>query len=506
MLKHFSHFSRAILQNRDVLAHTPWSNLLSNDFWGTPLSHNGSHKSFRPLCTATFKLNHLLAGFQPFSFHLFNVLLHALATCLFVVLADVILPTQASVVISGILFATHPVHVEAVAGLVGRADLLAAIFFILSILSFKKHSAIRDGKAESVPIQGKTEEDLTTKVHQYDDNGNLLCLKKQQQEMFIKQNRVKHNSCVKEFSNECKNENFNLGLSIFFAACAMFSKEQGITALGVCIVMDAAKSLKHKEKFSLKSPKLRSLVSLVLAAAFLLLIRARAMGYSSPAFAKADNPASASDSLLTRTLTFLYLPVFNFRLLLCPSRLSFDWSMRSIELVTSFQDFRNVETLLFYSTLTTICFTTLKNILRKSKKKAARNNRVKCESEMLVTCLSIIVLSFLPASNFLFYVGFVVAERVLYIPSIGFCLVSGWAIARVLEALHRRRHILLHKTSTALTVVLLMSLGLRTIRRNHDWKNEENLYSSGVEINPPKGKKDIIFGLRPTAKNATYCF
>ena len=51
-----------------------------------------------------------------------------------------------------------------------------------------------------------------------------------------------------------------------------------------------------------------------------------------------------------------------------------------------------------------------------------------------------------------------------------------------------------------------MSLGLRTIRRNHDWKNEENLYSSGVEINPPKGKKDIIFGLRPTAKNATYGF
>jgi hypothetical protein len=37
------------------------------------------------------------------------------------------------------------------------------------------------------------------------------------------------------------------------------------------------------------------------------------MGYSSPVFAKADNPAAASGSILTRTLTFLYLPVFNFQ-------------------------------------------------------------------------------------------------------------------------------------------------------------------------------------------------
>lgn len=32
------------------------------------------------------------------------------------------------------------------------------------------------------------------------------------------------------------------------------------------------------------------------------------------------------------------------------------------------------------------------------------------------------VIPFLPASNLFFTVGFVVAERVLYIPSIGFCL------------------------------------------------------------------------------------
>jgi len=49
--------TRAILQNDDLLATSPLTNLLTNDFWGTPLSHTGSHKSYRPLCSLTFKLN-----------------------------------------------------------------------------------------------------------------------------------------------------------------------------------------------------------------------------------------------------------------------------------------------------------------------------------------------------------------------------------------------------------------------------------------------------------------
>ena len=42
--------------------------------------------------------------------------------------------------------------------------------------------------------------------------------------------------------------------------------------------------------------------------------------------------------LFFRTLTFLYLPVHNFWLLLCPNALSYDWQMGSIPLVHSFQD------------------------------------------------------------------------------------------------------------------------------------------------------------------------
>jgi hypothetical protein len=40
--------------------------------------------------------------------------------------------------------------------------------------------------------------------------------------------------------------------------------------------------------------------------------------------------------------------------------------------------------------------------------------------------LAFMVLPFLPASNLFFPVGFVVAERVLYIPSMGFCMLIGY--------------------------------------------------------------------------------
>ena len=45
--------------------------------------------------------------------------------------------------------------------------------------------------------------------------------------------------------------------------------------------------------------------------------------------------------------------------------------------------------------------------------------------------LSLLVLPFLPASNLLFPVGFVIAERVLYLPSLGLCLLVAIGFERL---------------------------------------------------------------------------
>lgn len=46
--------AEAIVNNDDIQK-TPIWEIFKNDFWGTKLSHKGSHKSYRPLTILTFR-------------------------------------------------------------------------------------------------------------------------------------------------------------------------------------------------------------------------------------------------------------------------------------------------------------------------------------------------------------------------------------------------------------------------------------------------------------------
>lgn len=135
--------SRAIKTNQDLLPETPWTNILFDDFWGTLLTHSGSHKSFRPLCTLSFRLNYAVHGLRPWGYHLLNVALHVLVTALFTAFTRPLLGRGPWSLLAGLLFASHPIHTEAVAGVVGRADVGAAAFFLLSLFCYVRHCRLR---------------------------------------------------------------------------------------------------------------------------------------------------------------------------------------------------------------------------------------------------------------------------------------------------------------------------------------------------------------------------
>lgn len=122
------------------------------------------------------------------------------------------------------------------------------------------------------------------------------------------------------------------------------------------------------------------------------------------------------------------------------------------------------------------------------------------------TLLGVSLLAFplLPASNLFFYVGFVIAERVLYLPSVGYCLL----VAQGLDVLvgrvaagssgvqrgggrSREAHSpasLAARPLVLAVVILLILFAARTLQRNRDWSDEEALYRAGIPVNPPKGK------------------
>ena len=89
---------------------------------------------YRPLTVLSYAANHLVSGLEPWSYHLVNVALHASASVLvFRVGRAWGLPLMAAGG-AGLLFAVHPIHVEVVAAVFGRKDLLAAVFTMAMVL------------------------------------------------------------------------------------------------------------------------------------------------------------------------------------------------------------------------------------------------------------------------------------------------------------------------------------------------------------------------------------
>ncbi len=94
---------------------------------------------YRPVTILSYALDASVGGLEPKTFHRTNVLLHA-GTCVLVLLLLLRLHASLPVAVCGaMLFALHPVHTEAVAWVVGRAEVLAAFFSLASLLLYLRY-------------------------------------------------------------------------------------------------------------------------------------------------------------------------------------------------------------------------------------------------------------------------------------------------------------------------------------------------------------------------------
>ncbi|MGH7520650.1 MAG: hypothetical protein ACREMI_05185 [Gemmatimonadales bacterium] len=92
---------------------------------------------YRPLIILTYAIDWTLSGGRPGWFHFVNALWHGLATLLLALVFARWLPSLAAGC-AALVFAWHPVHVEAVASLVGRAELLAACGILGAVLAARR--------------------------------------------------------------------------------------------------------------------------------------------------------------------------------------------------------------------------------------------------------------------------------------------------------------------------------------------------------------------------------
>lgn len=104
-----------------AFAHSYWPEAAGGEF-------------YRPLPIASYALDGTLTTGATWWFHLVNLLWHIAVSVAVAMLAGHWRGEKGGLV-AGLLFAVHPVHVEAVANVIGRAEVMAALFGLLAVYS-----------------------------------------------------------------------------------------------------------------------------------------------------------------------------------------------------------------------------------------------------------------------------------------------------------------------------------------------------------------------------------
>ncbi|KAH7639783.1 transmembrane and tpr repeat-containing protein 1-like [Dermatophagoides farinae] len=469
----------AIVKNGDVHGTTTIWQLFNNDFWGRPMSDVESHKSYRPITTFTFRLNMMIST-HPFGFHMVNLFLHTMVSLLVCMVGQLIMDFDIHLTaIAGLLFAIHPIHCEAIASIVGRADLLCALFYLLAFVSF--HLSL-----PPLPL-----------IHH-------------------------HHHHLRHYHQHQHHQSSSLWLLPFvlLTTMALLSKEIGITILGVCalywlcytfiiIQNDCLPLMNIIYNQRLMAP----IITIIMSFLTLMTIRLRMLGNSWPLFTEQDNPASHSRSMLTRILTYCYISAYNIRLLLSPTHQSYDWQTSTIRLIQSFDDQRNIWTLAIMAMFTLLLYRSINKLLllllllrNKSTNdqlgeivtgngKISRNIRNNIDDNddddgrTLFISIIMTIIPYLPASNLFITVGFVIAERLLYVPSIGFIFVICYGIRQLRRQYNHYGHIIY-----SITIILMAIFTVKTLQQNHVWTSRETLYKSGIVNVPENAKAHYNYG------------
>ncbi len=120
--------------------------------------------NWHPLTWISHALDYAIWGLNPLGHHLTNIVLHAINTFIVVLLVYRLLRarentktttdvpgdvtermTLTAAGVTGLLFGLHPLHVESVAWVSERKDLLCGMFFLLSVVLYIRYARVAEG-------------------------------------------------------------------------------------------------------------------------------------------------------------------------------------------------------------------------------------------------------------------------------------------------------------------------------------------------------------------------
>ncbi len=417
------------VEDNPIVARGDVGEILTTDYWA---GARGQDRSlYRPTTVASFALERRLVGRPEATIsHVVNLVLHVLASLALLALARRLDLGILGAGAAALVFAVHPVHVEAVGGIVGRAEILAALFALLAVLAYARTGRWR-GSPE--PTAGRRRLAAWTAA-----------------------------GCV---------------------LLALGSKE---TAVVAPILLPLADLLfRPPERGSLR-PWLRGRVAAiapsVLAGLVYLALRAHALGtlVQPQRPHPVDNPL-VSLGALERLPTALGLLERYVALLFVPLKLSADYSGPVIAIEPGMLAWRPLVGLAILAALALAVALPL----------ARRRGEPTAFGAVWF------LLPYLVVGNLLFPVGAIFAERFLYLPSVGFCLLLGVAFRALAERYpafpswssdRRLRFVGL------IVVLIVAAFAFRTWERAGVWQSDATVFAAAAAAYPSSPRANFILG------------
>ncbi|MFQ5536161.1 MAG: tetratricopeptide repeat protein [Gemmatimonadota bacterium] len=380
------------------------SERLLEPYW--PSTYGADVGSWRPLTTGLFAVTWVASGGSPLAFHLVDLLLHGAVTALVVLLLACLAPVGVAL-LGGLFFAVHPVHVEAVANVVGTAEPLSALFALAAALLFLR------GSEHIAPARA-------------------------------------------------------VGIALLFAL-AVLSKEGAVVLPGLLFVLDAAR---RELDFSRAGAWFRArgwvlgLLAVVLAG--LLYARWSVMGaVASPVHA----PGAAALAEMPRIFTLSTVWLHWVRLLLVPADLASDYGTRVIPLQYGWSLAGVVGVMVALTALGGAWV---------AWRRGGPLGRGGSSPRLVTLALLWVVVALLPVANVFFLAPVLLAERTLYLASVGAAAGLAWAAF----ALTERRGM----EGATLVGILLLAGAARSITRIPTWKDSETVAETLMNEHPEAGR------------------
>ncbi len=376
---------------------------------------------YRPLITVTNVISYALFGVKPFFYHLTNVLIHLL-NCILVYLlfARYFALPRLALLLASLVFALHPIHTESICFISGKTDLLATTFFLLATLCY------------TVTLRPARPRQSLGRVEKSADDG--------------------------ENAETLASRLPWLLLTALCFALGLLAKEVIIVLPAFLLALDYF-ATRHSLRTYIAHHALRLILSLlpllIIASAYLWIRFTLIKGITMPPYPTHD----FTTTLLTMASVFIYY----IKLTLLPTSMLCDYT-NFFPIVTAIW---NPLFLLSTAGILALLLINLILFLRKSP---------------YFLALLWFELTLLPVLN-IFPLGIWLAERFLYLPSIGFSLLIGLIVQSLFRE-GRKASLFIEFTTLVLIILLIVGYAVKTVQRSLVWKSDYALWKDAVEKNP----------------------